>query len=224
MTQAEPRGRTRHRLTLPGRTEAFSDGVFAIAITLLVLELHVPHVNGSLLAALGRMWPTYSAYVVSFLTIGIIWINHHALFDRLIRLDRSLLFLNLVFLMTVSVLPFPTAILSEYLLASQGPTAAMIYSVNMAVMGSTFGAMWLYVARRRHLLANAETTEDYTGFLLRFSAGAPIYLLAAILALFDARITLAICAALAIYYVSLSTPGQLRHHTTGDPPASSSAG
>lgn len=206
-------------LTVPGRSEAFSDAVFAIAITLLVLGLHVPEVGtGPLLNALARQWPSYAAYVVSFVTIGIIWINHHALFDRLVRLDRTLLIINVAFLMTVSILPFPTAILSEYLLDSQGGVAALIYSLNMALMGTIFGVLWLYVLRRKHLLAGEASAYEYTGFLIRFSVGAPIYLLAAVMALVDARITLATCFVLAVYYVSLSTPGVVRHHTGGDGP------
>jgi uncharacterized membrane protein len=92
------------------RTEAFSDGVFAIAATLLVLELKVPHVEpGGLWDALLEQWPSYATYVVSFLIIGIIWVNHHAVMERIRRVNRRLLFMNLVFLMVVAVIPFPTA-------------------------------------------------------------------------------------------------------------------
>src|SRR5215470_9469621 len=94
-----------------GRLEAFSDGVLSIAATLLVLELHVPESGDNLGAALLAQWPSYAAYVVSFITIGIIWVNHHQLFALVRRVDRTLLFLNLALLMVVSVLPFPTAIL-----------------------------------------------------------------------------------------------------------------
>ena len=99
------------------RTEAFSDGVFAIAITLLVLDLAVPPLQESerdgLAAALGHEWPSYFAYLVSFLVVGIIWINHHTMLTLLERVDRPVLFANLMLLLTVSVIPFPTRLLAE---------------------------------------------------------------------------------------------------------------
>src|SRR5205823_4134021 len=99
----------------PGRTEAFSDGVFSIAATLLVLDLKVPAVNGDLLPALWRLWPAYASYAVSFLTIGIIWMNHHTIFAHLRRVDRRLQVLNLILLLIVALIPFPTSILATYL-------------------------------------------------------------------------------------------------------------
>src|ERR1700759_1438633 len=98
----------------PSRLEAFSDGVFAIAITLLVLDLGVPEPgSGSLGHELLAQWPSYASYVISFLTIGIIWINHHAAFGRLRVVDHSILIWNLALLMTVSVLPFTTRLMAE---------------------------------------------------------------------------------------------------------------
>src|SRR5436309_13539589 len=94
------------------RVEAFSDGVLAMAITLLILEISVPDVKGDdLLDALGHQWPSYVAYVVSFLTIGIMWVNHHALFDHIRIVDRGLLFVNLFLLLAIAFVPFPTALL-----------------------------------------------------------------------------------------------------------------
>ena len=99
-----------------GRLEAFSDGVFSIAATLLVLELRVPpDAAGGLGPALLAEWPSYASYVVSFLTIGIILVNHHALFANVRRVDRRLLFLNLLLLLSVSTIPFPTAIVGRYI-------------------------------------------------------------------------------------------------------------
>src|ERR1700761_277819 len=98
------------------RLEAFSDGVFAIANTLLVLDIHVPEPgSGRLGHELLAQWPSYAAYVITFITIGIIWINHHAAFGRLRSVDHSILFLNLALLLTVSVLPFTTRLMAEYL-------------------------------------------------------------------------------------------------------------
>ena len=94
------------------RLEAFSDGVFAIAATLLVLELHVPATGtGPLWPQIVAQWPSYACYVVSFLTIGIIWVNHHALFALIVKVDLPMLLLNLLLLMIIALLPFPTALL-----------------------------------------------------------------------------------------------------------------
>ena len=98
-----------------GRLEAFSDGVFAIAITLLILEIGVPHVpaDGSLWRALRELWPSYLSYAISFVIIGVMWINHHNLFRDIARVDHYLLVLNLLLLMSISFLPFPTAVVAN---------------------------------------------------------------------------------------------------------------
>ena len=107
--------------TSTARLETFSDGVFAIAATLLVLELSV---GGTAHGDLGRklldLWPSYLAYATSFLTIGIIWVNHHAIFELIGRTDRTLLFVNTVFLLVVAFIPFPTRLVAHYL---TGPTS-----------------------------------------------------------------------------------------------------
>jgi uncharacterized membrane protein len=196
----------------PGRTEAFSDGIFAIAITLLVLDLHVPGVHTGLLAALAAQWPHYAAYAVSFLTVGIIWVNHHAFVDRLQRVNRPLLFLNLLFLLFVSVLPFPTSLLSSFLEGSQGPVAAAVYSANMAAMGGAFGAMVIYAVRHGGLLTPSAAAAIDRRYLARFTFGGLVYVIAAATAFVDTRISLAVIAALAVYYALLSPPGHGRGH------------
>jgi TMEM175 potassium channel family protein len=137
-----------------GRVEAFSDGVFAIAITLLIIEVRVPHAGaGDLAGELADLWPSYSAYVVSFIIIGIIWVNHHQIFERIVGVDRPLLFLNLLMLLTVAFLPFPTALLGEYVREGDNAhVAAAVYSVNMTAIGLSFLAMWTYLARVPALL------------------------------------------------------------------------
>src|ERR1041385_9184169 len=98
------------------RLEAFSDGVYAIAITLLVLDLKVPMVqDGKLASALLHQWPMYFAFLISFAFIGIMWVNHHRLFNHIRRCDNRLLFLNLLLLLGVTVVPFPTALLAAHL-------------------------------------------------------------------------------------------------------------
>src|ERR687886_2911700 len=123
-----------------GRLEAFSDGVFAVAITLLVLDIQPPsdaRTQSGLWRALGDLWPHYAAYAVSFLIIGIVWVNHHAVLALIARVDRGLAFLNLLLLMAVALIPFATALLAEYL--SHGApehVAAAAYSVLITLMGA----------------------------------------------------------------------------------------
>ena len=142
------------------RLEAFSDGVFAIAITLLVLDLAVPARNevrpGGLGSALAHQWPSYFAYLVSFLVIGIIWVNHHTMFSKVNLVDRPVLFANLALLLVVSALPFPTRLLAEYLTAgSDAHTAAAIYSATMLAMGLAYSVLWIAVTRDVGLLHRA---------------------------------------------------------------------
>jgi len=139
------------------RVGAFSDGVFAIAITLLVLDLGVPPREelreGGLAAALAHQWPSYLAYLVSFLIIGIIWVNHHTVFDKVRFVDRPVLFANLAVLLTTSVIPFPTHLLAEYLTAgSDAHTAAAVYSATMLAMGLAYSGLWLAITRDAALL------------------------------------------------------------------------
>src|SRR5689334_19247140 len=137
------------------RIEAFSDGVFAIAITLLVLEIKVPeNTEHGLGRALLDQWPSYASYLVSFFVIGIIWINHHAIFDHLERVDLSLLYLNLLLLLWVGLLPWPTSVLGTYMEhgGADERVAAIIYTGVMTLLGSSFGALWTYATRHRDLL------------------------------------------------------------------------
>ena len=131
------------------RLEAFSDGVFAIAITLLIIEVRVPDSHaGDLARDLANQWPSYAAFVVSFAIIGIIWVNHHDIFEHIITVDRSLLFLNLVLLLTVAFLPFPTALLGEYIRKGDNAhIAAAVYGLNMTLIGLAFIALWTYLMR-----------------------------------------------------------------------------
>src|SRR4051794_34457357 len=133
-----------------GRLEAFSDGVFAIAITLLVLEIKVPPAGGghSLAHGLLKLWPSYAGFAVSFVTIGIIWVNHHAVIARVRSVDRKLLFRNLWLLLTVSFIPFPTAVMAEYLREGNGQDVAVaFYAAWFCVMGLSFRRIWPNAAR-----------------------------------------------------------------------------
>src|SRR5215216_3313520 len=193
----------RSRALNTNRAEAFSDGVFAIAATLLVLELKVPHVEpGGLADALLQRWPSYATYVISFLTIGIIWVNHHAVMDRINYVNRPLLFLNLVFLMAVAAIPFPTALLADYLQAGHDERlASAIYGATMALMGIAFGLIWAYTVFSDDLLHNTIDPHRARRSLLIFAAGNPLYLLAIGVSLLSAELALAIYALLALFYL-----------------------
>jgi uncharacterized membrane protein len=135
------------------RLEAFSDGVFAIAITLLVLNLAIPlHAAGHLLNRLEAMWPSYVAYLTSFLVIGIVWVNHHRLCTFLAGVDRQLVYINLVLLLFTSTIPFPAALLSEYAGSADAPAATAVYGLWATLVSLCFVGMWLYLQRRPELV------------------------------------------------------------------------
>ena len=187
------------------RTEAFSDAVLAIAITLLVLDLRVPIRNtlhGSLASALAHEWPNYAAYVTSFLIIGIIWVNHHAVFQLIARIDRTALFLNLLLLMTVVAIPFTTALLSEYLTAGRDArTAALVYSAVMLAMSASFAALYTYLARHPALLAAGVDPAGVRRSIVRFSAvGLALYVSTMLIALISAPLCLAAHLLIGLYY------------------------
>jgi uncharacterized membrane protein len=188
----------------PGRLEAFSDGVFAIAITLLVLDIHVPDpsTTADLAQQLGSQWPSYVAYGVSFLTIGIIWINHHAMLRRIKAIDHEILILNLLLLLCVGLLPFTTALMAAYLKESEGETlAAAIYAGSFLLMSVVFAAMnWTILFRKDHLLARPIDAATRRTIITRGVAGLLPYLAAAILAVLSPYVSLAICGAVAAFY------------------------
>jgi uncharacterized membrane protein len=146
----------------PERFDAFSDGVLAIAITLLVLEIKVPNATqGRLWHELGRLWPSYAAYAVSFLTIGIMWVNHHNLSRRLVAVDHGLVYANLGLLATISFLPFPTAVLAEYLRdgGSNERVAAALYGVTMIAISVAFWGLWMHLRHHQELVQPARTGD-----------------------------------------------------------------
>src|ERR1022692_2340400 len=139
------------------RAEAFSDGVFAVAITVLVFGLLPIGTGSHVTKALLRAWPQYVAYVVSFLTIGIMWLNHHTLMAQMRRVNRPLLVLNLLLLMGVVAVPFPTALVADHLTGSQaagGPAATVTYGLVMIAISVAFSAMWLYVGNHASEVAH----------------------------------------------------------------------
>ena len=186
------------------RLESFSDGVMAVAITLLVLALVPPTLQEtakhSLVYELGRNWPHYLAYVISFMTIGIIWINHHAMITRLREADHSILILNLVLLMTIAILPFATELMADYLRADHGQKlAAGVYSGAFLLMALAFSVLNRHILlARAHMLSADMPLDERRRILGRAASGVAPYLVATIVAVLSAYLSLAICADAAI--------------------------
>ena len=186
-----------------GRLEAFSDGVIAIAATLLVLNLKVPPAGGrSLGHELAQQWPSYAAYATSFLTIGIIWTNHHRTIERLRLVDQSVMIINLLLLMCVGILPWTTALLAEYLRRGSGQgLAAAIYAGSFLLMSLVFYALQRHILfARENLLHEHSRKLDRAKIATRSRRGLLPYAVAVAVAPVSAYLTLVICAALAVYY------------------------
>ena len=174
--------------------------MFAIAITLLVLELDVPS-GSDLWHELGDQWPSFASYLVSFWVIGIIWVNHHGVIDHLARADRPLLFLNLLLLLWVTFLPFPTALMAEHLKSGVSEdVAAAVYAGAMSLMGLSFGVLWTYITRHRELLGVELSDAEIRRRTRAFTIGTPIYLLSIGAAFISPTAVLVIIALLAVYY------------------------
>lgn len=183
------------------RLEAFSDGVFAIAITLLVLEIKVPP-GGALAIGLVQLWPSYLAYAISFIVIGAIWINHHAMFDWIVRADQRLLLLNTLHLMFIAFLPFPTAVLAEAFHTNSGQdVAAAFYAGTLTIIGLLVNAMWWYAVSRRELLSDAISPEQAKAIGKRFLIGPTGYGLATILAFVNPWLSISLFIGLNAYFL-----------------------
>ena len=191
-----------------GRLEAFSDGVFAVAITLLALDLAVAGPgHGSLAHQLADHWPSFVAYVVSFFVIGITWVNHHALVDTFVKLDRYLLFLNLVLLMFVVAIPFATSTMATYLRdgGNDAHIAAALYGSVLEGMAVSFGSIFVWSVRRDRRLVPLPEGAVRTA-VLRFGLGTIAYLVAIAVAFVSAPASLLVIALVAVYYIFEQTP------------------
>jgi uncharacterized membrane protein len=188
-----------------GRCEAFSDGVFAVAITLLVLDLKIPPVEqnqrpGALLHSLAVQWPSYVAFVTSFLSVLIMWVNHHGIFRLIRKTSSRLLFANGLLLLVITVTPFSTALFSAYFNAPEARSAAVVYGGTFIVAALAYWLVWSTLLRDRSLLsrhASEKVIERITG---SYRMGVPIYLAATLGAFYSAYVTLAICTASWVYW------------------------
>lgn len=196
------------------RIEAFSDGVIAIAITLLVIELKVPHVEdpeAGLFGALAQQWNHYLAYFVSFWSIGLAWIIHHNMFNYIRRTTHTLLLLNLLFLMCVALVPYPTAIVGEYLLVpAEQRSAIVVFSGLWLLLSVMINLIWWY-ATRNELVDSRTDRRVLTGMARRFQLGPPLYLLALLLALISLEAALVVYVVIGVLY---TIPSWRRHSQT----------
>ncbi|HEX3877666.1 MAG TPA: TMEM175 family protein [Bryobacteraceae bacterium] len=189
-----------------GRLEAFSDGVFAIAITLLVLELKVPHqANGeavnsaALRSSLLRQWPSYLALATSFFTVLIMWVHHHTIFKLVRRADARLLFANGLLLLLVSVVPFPTAVVAEYLATPAASAACELYALVFVLISLAF-YLTMWFAFRESTLNPDASRKTVERFRRDYKLGPPLYTSAVIAAPFSPLLSMGICTALWIFW------------------------
>ena len=184
------------------RLETFSDGVFAIAATLLVLEFSVDAATGPQLGdALLHLWPSYLAYATSFLTIGIIWINHHYCVETFARADRTLLFLNLLLLLIVGFLPFPTKLVAQYLNQPGEQAAVYAYDATFVVMAIVYSAWWRYASSGRRLILEAVPDATVRAITRAFNPGVPMYGLVFLVAVFSPLASVILTFVIAAFYL-----------------------
>jgi uncharacterized membrane protein len=186
------------------RLEAFSDGVFAIVITLLVIEIRPPEVDEgeSLAAALWDLWPSYAAYFVSFAVIGVMWLNHHRIFEQVRAVDGPLLLLNLNLLLWTALIPFPTSVVAEYLRegGASATTAVALYGGLLLVTACAFVALFAWVTHDDHLTGHQLSPGERRSVRLRFGVGLGFYLVAFALSWVSPPLALALHGAMALYY------------------------
>jgi uncharacterized membrane protein len=186
-----------------GRFETYSDGVFAIAATLLVLSFSVtsgidaPPLGHQLL----HLWPSYLAYATSFLTIGIIWMNHHYCVETIARADRTLMFLNLLLLLTVAFLPFPTRLVADYLQKDGEQAAVYVYDATFVLMAVIYNVWWRYASNGRRLIAEAVPDSALRAINRAFAPGIPMYAIAFLVAIWSPLASVGINLAIAVFYL-----------------------
>ncbi len=191
-----------------GRLEAFSDGVFAVAITLLALDLVIAGPgHGPLAHQLEQRWPGFLAYLISFFTIGIIWINHHTLVSNIRVVSRSLMYLNLVLLLFVVLVPFATGTVADYLSHRDfdSRVAVAFYSGTMLGMSLGFAGMLEWSLHEGRTYGTVPEGRRWLA-RLRFASGGLVYLAVIGIAFLNAEVALAIIAVVAVYYMFERTP------------------
>jgi uncharacterized membrane protein len=200
----------------PDRLTAFSDGVFAFAITLLVLNLHVPlpqelSVKKSLFDALKEQWPTYLSFILSFMIVGIVWGNHHTMFSYIKRSNHTLVVLNLLLLLSIVSLPSVAALLALYIGTPEQRTAVLVYSGVWAIGGIFYNLLWWYASWNHRLLDRNLPQRTVHRLTWRYVFGPLLYVLAFGLAFFwNGILGLGLCILLAIMYLLPTVADRVR--------------
>jgi uncharacterized membrane protein len=185
------------------RLETFADGVFAIAATLLILNVDaqvsedVPDLGARLL----HIWPSYAAYAVTFFTIGIVWVNHHTVMSQIERADRVFLFLNIGFLMCVAFAPFPTRLIAEHIRGEGARAATLAYGITLVLMAVLFNALRLYASIGARLLRADHDPQVVRGITRCYRLGPATYLAATLISIVNPTVGVILFAAIAALYV-----------------------
>ncbi|HXW55199.1 MAG TPA: TMEM175 family protein [Candidatus Cybelea sp.] len=188
-----------------GRLEAFSDGVFAVAITLLALDLQVPKLGnaasvGAVAQALARQWPSYIAFATSFFTVLIMWVSHHSIFKLVQKSNARLLFANGLLLMLTTVVPFSTSLVTQYLRSPAAKMACAVYGGTFVLISLAFNLLWYGLLHDRTLL-RADASEEVIQRIDRsYRVGTPMYVLATVGAFLNPYVTIGLCTALWIFW------------------------
>lgn len=196
----------------PSRVEAFSDGVFAIAITLLILEIRVPHIDHGLSAALLALWPSYIAFLLSFVVILIMWVNHHELLRMARSVNYPFLFANGLLLLTVSFLPFPTAVLAQNLATAEAKPAAVFYCASMVANALCWNVLFGTMVNGG-LLHKDVTTDTVAKVRRTYYVGVLVYATATALAFVKPALGLALNGVLCVVWIRLG----YRSKSSGSP-------
>ena len=193
----------------PTRVEAFSDGVFAIAITLLILEIKVPHAEHGLWAGLVALWPSFVAFLMSFIVILIMWVSHHGLLRMVEAVNYPILFANGLLLLTVTFVPFPTAVLAEHLATAEASAAVAFYCATFVVNGLVWNLLFRAIVRSG-LLRPECTPATIAGVRKAYYMGLSVYLLAALLAFVHPWLGLLLNVSLWILWIRVGYRADLR--------------
>lgn len=191
-----------------GRLEAFSDGVFAVAITLLALNIKVPALGADkdVWGDMLNEWPMLAAYVISFITVGIMWLNHHRLFRHIRRTNTMLVLLNLLLLLVIVFVPVPTALLAESIKHPEYHAAALLYSGTNILMASCFCGLWFYASYHNRLIGKHVDPRSVRAISEQYIGGPFFYLAAFVLAFFSAPASIILNALLALFFALPGRP------------------
>jgi uncharacterized membrane protein len=188
-----------------GRIDAFSDGVFAIAITLLALELPFPHIehiknNDTLTKAFFNNWPSYLAFVLSFFSILIMWINHHVIFNHIRKTSSGIMFANGFMLLLVAAVPYPTSLIAEYFNTPAENSAVAVYAGLFILINVAYNWLWYTATRDKQYLKHDVSLGTIHALRKIYLLGFPAYVLSFVVAFFSASLSLTICMLLWIYW------------------------